>query len=152
MLFDFAKAEILAQLFYLDYRYVVTDFVEEELKSLNVLFLQKLGLQIVGMSGTEMREFARLRREYESPGFNDISVLTYAYCHSLPLLTRDSFLQEAAHAEEVTVYESHVLLNNLIDVGQLTRHEAAEALSIMNRRLQTPRLDWKDLIKQWSKP
>ena len=152
MLFDFDRAEILGQIFYLEHRYVVTDMVETELKSLNVPLLKKLGLRVVELSGEQVRELATLRKRYKGPGIKDLSALAYARSNSLPLLTRDSLLQEAASAEGVVVYETHTLLEELIDQGQLKRAEAADALSIMNSRLRTHRLDWDDLIKKWRRP
>ncbi|MEN6520082.1 MAG: hypothetical protein ABFD46_02890 [Armatimonadota bacterium] len=152
MWFDFDEAQILGQLFRLDHQYIVTDRIEKELKSLNVPMLKKFGFQSRELTGELITELVKLRARYTGPGIADLSALVLARGYSYPLYTRDSLLQEAANLEGVVVRESHTLLEEMIDEGILKRAEAADALAVMNSRLLTTRLDWKDMIKKWRKP
>lgn len=130
----------------------MTDRIEKELKSLNVPMLKKFGLQSLELTGELITELVKLRARYTGPGIADLSALVLARGYSYPLYTRDSLLQEAANLEGVVVRESHTLLEEMIDEGILKRAEAADALAVMNSRLLTTRLDWKDMIKKWRKP
>ena len=110
MLFDLDRAQVLGQVFRLDYELTTTDFVERELKTLQTGILKQLGLRVEGLAGTEVAEMYGLRRRYSGPGHADLSALVYAKHAGCTLVTRDRPLADAARDEGVAVRDTLWLL------------------------------------------
>jgi rRNA-processing protein FCF1 len=152
LIFDLEAAQILSQIFYLKHCWVVTDFVEKELKTPNILMLKQLGLRVVTLTGDQIKDIDTLAKNYIGPSIPDLSCLVYARDNHIPLVTRDSALQQAARKEGVKVLDTHDLMVELVREGIIKPQVAADALElIQSQRLVRPRRDWTTLIKQWRK-
>lgn len=151
-IFDFETAQILAQIFYLKHQWIVTDFIEKELKTPNMPMLKQLGLGVVALTGDQVNDIFALARNYVEPSIPDLSCLVYAKDNGIPLVTRDNALRRAARKEGVLVLDTHDVMIELVAQEIITPHEAADALeSVQKQRLLRPRGDWTALIKLWRK-
>jgi len=151
-IFDFETAQILAQIFYLKHCWVVTDFVERELKTPNMPMLKQLGLGVVTLTGDQVKDIYTLARSYIEPSVPDLSCLVYARDNRIPFVTRDSALRRAARKEGVHVLDTHDVMVELVAQKIITPCEAADALeAVQNHRLLRPRGDWTALIRLWCK-
>lgn len=151
-IFDFETAQILAQIFYLKHCWIVTDFIEKELKTSNMPFLKQLGLGVVTLTGDQVKDISTLAKSYKEASVPDLSCLVYARDNRIPLVTRDSALRRAARMEGVHVLDTHDVMVELVAQKIITPCEAADALeAVQNHRLLRPRSDWTALIRMWRK-
>lgn len=151
-IFDFETAQILAQIFYLKHCWIVTDFIEKELKTPNMPMLKQMGLGVVTLTGDQVRDIYALAKSYVEPSVPDLSCLVYAKDNGIPLVTRDSALRRAARKEGVHVLDTHDVIVELVAQKIIAPHEAADALeAVQNQRLLRPRGDWTALIRMWRK-
>lgn|GEM_PF-6278829 len=67
LIFDLEAAQILSQIFYLKHCWVVTDFVEKELKTPNILMLKQLGLRVVTLTGDQIKDIDTLAKTILDP-------------------------------------------------------------------------------------
>lgn len=149
-IFDLEAAQILAQIFYLKHEWIVTDFIERELKTPNLPVLKQLGLRVVGLTGSQVKDMHGLATSYIEPSIPDLSCLVYARDNGIRLVTRDSALRRAARKEGVVVLDTHDVITELVAEHVITAQEAADALEfIQSQRLLKPRGDWTLLIKRW---
>ena len=149
-IFDMETAQILAQLFYMPQHWLVTDFVERELLTPNVPVLKQLGLTVVQLDGGQTTLVSTLSRTYTLLSVPDLSCLVYAQAHGLPVVTRDNALRDAARSEGVKTIDTSAVLVALVDSEVVTPEEAADALQeIQDKRLNSPRQDWANLIRRW---
>ena len=151
-IFDFETAQILAQIFYLKHHWLVTDFVERELKTPNLPLLKQMGLSVVSLTSDQIKGVQALATDYIEPSIQDLSCLVYARDNNISLVTRDGGLRRAARKEGVHVLDTHDVMIELVAEQVITPDEAADALEIIQKqRLLRPRNDWSALIKQWRK-
>lgn len=151
-IFDLEAAQILAQVFYLKRQWIITDFIERELKTPNLPMLKQLGLCVVALTSNQVKDVQILAKSYIEPSIPDLSCLVYARDHGICLVTRDNALRRAARKEGVVVLDTHDVMIKLVAEKIITPQEAAEALElIQSQRLLRPRGDWTMLIKQWRK-
>lgn len=152
VIFDLHVAQILGQVFRLDFNFITTDFIERELKSINPVILRSLGLQIVSLTGPQVAQISKLQQEYrQGPSANDLSAFIYARDNKIDLVTRDSGLWQVADNGGVTVHETPMLIQDLKDAGILSPEDAISCLESILRRLPVDRLDWRDIIRAWRK-
>ena len=152
IIFDLQCAGVLLLVFSLDYTFITTDLIENELKSVNPNILRSAGLKVHSLSGSQMAEAYKLHAEYrKGPSIKDISAFIYARDNNMTLATRDSGLWQVAADQNVPVKETHDLIRALVEADVLTYKEGAKALSKALARLPVQRLDWADLIKDWHK-
>lgn len=131
-------------------RWLVTDFVERELRTPNMPMLKHLGLEVVPLTGSQMGEVHTLGQRYLSLSDADLTCLVYARDHNVPLVTRDKKLREAAKEQGVRLLDTHHVLVELVADGTMSCADAAGALeTIQKKRLNDPRSDWTALIKRW---
>ena len=151
-IFDFETAQILAQIFYLKHQWIVTDFIEKELKTPNMPMLKQFGLGVVALTSDQVKDIYALANSYLEPSIPDLSCLVYARDNNIPLITRDTALRRAARKEGVLVFDTHDVMVELVAQKIITPYEAADALeSVQKQRLFKPRGDWTALIKLWRK-
>lgn len=148
-IFDFEAAQVLAQIFYLEYRWIVTDLIEKELKTPNVPVLKQMGLNVESLTSAQVRDIAALAKCYIGPSVQDLSCLVCARDNNIPLVTRDSALRKAARKEGVRVLDTHDVMVELVEKKILNPQEAADALEVVQNRLRAPRSDWTKLINSW---
>jgi rRNA-processing protein FCF1 len=149
-IFDFETAQILALIFRLKHNWIITDFIEGELKTPHLPILKQLGLGVVTLTGNQVKDMHILAKQYVGPSINDLSCLVFARDNGVPLVTRDSALKKAARDQGVSVQDSHDVLMELVYQKVISSQDAADALeTIQNERLSRPRSDWTRLIKQW---
>ena len=147
--FDLHCADILAQIFRLDYTFLVPDAVAEELKSLKVERWQQLGLKVEEQSGDQVSLVERLRQIYKEPSTRDLFALVLAHNFGCSLVTRDGELGKAARNEGVKVRHTLELIDELVPEGILSPPDAADALEeICRKRKKFPQGEsWRRIAK-----
>lgn len=148
-IFDFEAAQILGLIFRLKYRWVVTDFIERELKTSNLPLLKQMGLEVVALTGDQIRDIYALANSYVELSVPDISCLVYARDNDIPLVTRDAALRRTVCEQGVEVLDTHHILIKLVDQKIINRQDAASALEEIQKKLRTRRSDWARLIQDW---
>ncbi|NLN75053.1 MAG: PIN domain-containing protein [Armatimonadetes bacterium] len=148
-IFDFEAAQILGLIFRLKYRWVVTDFIERELKTSNLPLLKQMGLEVVALTPAQVEDIAGLAQCYIGPSVPDLSCLVYARDNKIPLVTRDAALRRTACEQGVEVLDTHHILIELVDQEIINRQDAASALEEIQKKLRTRRSDWARLIQDW---
>lgn len=137
-------------IFDLEYAYVTSDFVAQELADLNVGILRQLGLEVLELDSSQINQVARLRRLYKGPGVNDLSALVLASDRRCPLVTRDSELRKAARNEGVRLRHTLELMDEMVSEGILSAPDAADALEeICRKRKKFPRTESWARINMW---
>ena len=135
--FDLQKGEILGCIYFLRnvHSFFTTDLIEEELKSVDAVFMAKLGLVVYALDANDMTIVGEYSAKYTGPSTQDLSALLLARKTGAILITRDGLLQDAANNEGVNWDHSIWVIEQMVIEKSLTSEEAVDAVkTIVQRR------------------
>jgi predicted nucleic acid-binding protein len=135
---DFIVAGLTAELFRLPHEIVVPDVLYEQELAGRHAHLLNLGLQVRGLTGSQVSDAYRLQVKYREPSVNDLLALTLAKSLDCPLVTGDRRLRAAAEAEGLQLLGTLTLVEHLFVhaiVGLDDIRSAYERMRIGGRRL-----------------
>lgn len=148
---DFQHASMLEALFQLPFEFVTTDFVVDELQEPDGSFLVGLGLKVMALDGAEVTALFGLSQVHGHSSLPDISCFYLASKLECPLLTGDGALRRLAKKEQVIVYGTMWLLDELVALGVITSTQAIlglEAMLSAGSRLPTDECNKR--MKAWA--
>jgi predicted nucleic acid-binding protein len=131
LLIDLDYGGVLEALFALPGLFAATDFVINELGTVDVNPLIQLGLQRVSFDVAQVMEVVALRETYGGLSVADGSALVLARSRQAMLLTGDGALRRAAEDVGVSVHGTLWLLDELLVADLITFSAACRALSAM---------------------
>ncbi|WP_043637278.1 PIN domain-containing protein [Desulfovibrio sp. TomC] len=141
ILIDIQTGELLASMFSLDFQFAVPDILfYEELEEQHGHFVD-MGLIIQSLDSLLVKRVEDLARIHRKPSRNDLFALALAEHRKCPLLTGDDDLRQAATREEVQVYGTIWLIEQMIIQGRITATVARNAYSLMKK--DNRRLPWR---------
>ena len=135
--FDLQKGEILGCIYFLRkvHSFFTTDLIEEELMSVDSVFMGKLGLVVCALDANDMTTVREYSARYSGPSAQDLSALLLARKTGAILITRDGLLQDAANKEGVNWDHSMWVIEQMVIEKFLTPEEAVDAVkAIVQRR------------------
>ena len=128
---DLHAGGILGNLHYLRdiYSFRTTNFIEEELKSINPDFMRQLGVKFEELPGTEMQKVEELVQKYPRASPQDHSTMVLANRLGCMLITRDGSLIETKHIEYPAMQHDHTvwLIEQMVEREVLSLKEARSA-------------------------
>lgn len=149
IIFDFVVGGILEALFRLEYKFVSTDFVIYEIKSIEQSELERYGLEVVELPEAMISEIYRLRSENRALSIEDLSLLVFAkYNPESILVSGDGPLRRKAQHEKIEFHGTLWLLDQIVVHGIIQAAEAATALQLMEER-RLPPDEYRDRLQQW---
>ncbi len=141
---DMLEGEILNELFLLPYQLIVPDILYyEELKLLHSDLLS-LGLCLGELHSETMMEAEHIMAKYPQPSRNDCFALLLAKQEDCCLITGDKALRKAAESEQIQVFGTLWIVEQLVSSRNLTKEQAVSAYHLM--RNQKRRLPWKTAL------
>ena len=143
---DFEVAGLTAQLFRLPHEIVVPDILYEEELAGRHAHLLRLGLQVHGLTGTQIGDAYELQYKYREPSVNDLLALTLAKSLGCPLVTGDRRLRAAAIAEGLRLLGTLTLMEQLVARSLATRTEIQQGYERL--RIGGRRLPWEQIREQ----
>ena len=150
IIIDLHNAGILPLLFRLNYTIKTTDFVINELKSINDDLLKDF--DIVTTSEEEMLELYTIRGLHMSLSITDVSVYHHAKKSGLILITGDNTLRKLAIKEKVKVHGILWVLDEFVNSGCLSPGEAIDSLNkILNLGGRLPEEECGKMVDGWKK-
>ena len=128
--FDLQKGEILGCIYFLRkvHSFFTTDLIEEELMSMDAVFMGKLGLVVYPLDANDVRVVREYSAKYSGPSVQDLSALLLAKKMGAILITRDGLLQDAANNEGVKWDHSMWAIEQMVIEKVLTPQEAVDAV------------------------
>lgn len=149
---DLLEADLIADLFLLPCRFVVSDFVQKELLHPPFTTLVDLGLSVQSLSQDSVHELMDLIDRYPHPSYADLSVLVLAKQVKRPLLTGDRALIHVAVAHGVEWCGTCWLLDYMVNSRVITPEKAISSLQKMRLQKRNPPQDeCRQTILQWKK-
>lgn len=150
ILIDMHIGKTIPQLFTLPYIFVAPDVIIAELHEPDSASLLKLGLQQKDLTGEQVKEVIRLRKQYRKPSVNDLFALVLARILAAPLLTNDGSLRKAAIQEKIPVHGTLWILDEMVERKIISHHEAAAALKRMCKQGSSlPQDECDKRLAQW---
>lgn len=148
ILIDMEKGGITRQMFRLDAVFAVPDMLYEEELRADHPHLPALGLQTLELTPETIAYADKLIAKHSKTGasINDLLALALARQEKTALLTGDGKLRNVAAEENITVYGTLWLVEQLIDTKILTVKQVAAAYDKM--KLARRRLPWDDVARQ----
>jgi predicted nucleic acid-binding protein len=150
LLIDLREGGLTRHAFRLSIAWMAPDVVLEELEAEHTARLLRLGLQRMELTGEQVEEVAVLAERYLGPSRPDLFGLVLAKAQDAILITGDRLLREAAEREGIPVHGTLWILDQLVDLEFVTRHQAAVALRRMvNRGRWLPKGDVAERLQRW---
>ena len=148
---DLDHGGLLGRAFDLGDDLLIPDIVFAELLSPDTDLLLRLGLQVVGLTGSQLGEIQSvLADRYNRASLRDLASLVYARDHGVTLLTGDGPLRKAATAEGVKVHGVLWVLDRLVSRGTVTAPEAGRSLAlILEGGARLPRREVARRLAKW---
>ena len=141
---DMEVANLTSQMFALPYSFATPDILYyEELEEEHPNLLDA-GLKVLLLSSETIKYTESIVQKYPKAGKNDLFALALAKQESCPLLTGDGALRNAGKKEEIQIFGTIWIMDELIRHDIITKDEAMEAYDIMKNNKR--RLPW-DLIE-----
>ena len=141
---DMEVANLTSQMFALPYSFATPDILYyEELEEEHPNLLDA-GLKVLLLSSETIKYTESIVLKYPKAGKNDLFALALAKQESCPLLTGDGALRKAGKKEEIQIFGTIWIMDELIKHDIITKDEAMEAYDIMKNNKR--RLPW-DLIE-----
>lgn len=131
ILIDVHLGKIVTQFFTLPYTFVAPDVIIAELHEPEGKILLSLGLQQKDLTGEQVKEVIRLRKQYRKPSVNDLFALVLARMLAAPLLTNDGSLRRACIQENIPVHGTLWILDEMVERTIISHHKAITALKRM---------------------
>ncbi|MEA2034002.1 MAG: type II toxin-antitoxin system VapC family toxin [Euryarchaeota archaeon] len=148
VIIDLFSAGVISHLFSLDYTIKTTDFVVNELISVDESSLK--GFDVVITSSEEILDLIEIRNNHPGLSITDISVYYHANKRGWVIITGDGALRKFASEKGILVHGTLWILDEFVEAGCLLPDEAADALnSILNSGGRLPLEECEKIIKKW---
>ncbi|MEN6518696.1 MAG: hypothetical protein ABFC38_10945 [Methanospirillum sp.] len=150
VLIDLDQGAVLRSFFSLPFRFIVPDLLLAELKRPDPSSLTTLGLEVVHLTGEEVRRISEIRAEIPRLSAPDTAAFVTAEAHGSLLLTGDARLRDYAEEHGVAVHGTLWALDRLYDEGKITGSLAAFALRRMRENgSRLPEGECSVRLKRW---
>jgi len=138
---DMEVAHLTSQMFALPYNFAIPDILYyEELEEEHPKLLDA-GLKVLRLSSETIQYTESIIPKYPKAGKNDLFALALAKQESCPLLTGDGALRKAGKKEEIQIFGTIWIMDELIKHNIITKDEAMEAYDRMKSNKR--RLPWE---------
>ena len=138
---DMEVANLTSQMFALPYSFATPDILYyEELEEEHPNLLDT-GLKVLRLSSETIQYTESIVSKYPKAGKNDLFALALAKQESCPLLTGDGALRKAGKKEEIPIFGTIWIMDELIKHNIITKDEAMEAYDRMKSNKR--RLPWE---------
>jgi len=138
---DMEVAHLTSQMFALPYNFATPDILYyEELEEEHPNLLDT-DLKILTLSPETIKYTESIVSKYPKAGKNDLFALALAKQESCPLLTGDGALRKAGKKEEIQIFGTIWIMDELIKHNIITKDEAMEAYDRMKSNKR--RLPWE---------
>jgi predicted nucleic acid-binding protein len=152
VIIDFIRAGIDENIFRLPFQFVTPDVVLAELENSDSSRLVEFGLISSELDGGQLKEVGFLRQYNIKISFNDICALILASYLNVTLLTGDKNLNKLAQKHNVKVHGTLWVLDELIQLTQLSERQAAIALrQMINSGSRLPEDECNKRLRLWEK-
>lgn len=137
-------ANLTSQMFALPYQFATPDILYyEELEEEHPNLLD-VDLKILTLSSNTVRYTESIIRKYPKASRNDLFALALAKQEKCPLITGDMALRKAGEKEDIQIFGTIWIVDELIKHNIITKDEAMQAYDLMKQSKR--RLPW-DLIE-----
>jgi predicted nucleic acid-binding protein len=134
-------AHLTSKMFTLPYSFATPDILYyEELEEEHPNLLDT-GLKVLRLSSETIQYTESIVSKYPKAGKNDLFALALAKQESCPLLTGDGALRKAGKKEEIQIFGTIWIMDELIKHNIITKDEAMEAYDRMKSNKR--RLPWE---------
>jgi predicted nucleic acid-binding protein len=134
-------ANLTSKMFALPYSFATPNILYyEELEEEHPNLLDT-DLKILTLSPETIKYTESIVSKYPKAGKNDLFALALAKQESCPLLTGDGALRKAGKKEEIQIFGTIWIIDELIKHAIITRDEAMEAYDVMKSNKR--RLPWE---------
>jgi len=141
---DMDVANLTSQMFALPYQFATPDILYyEELEEEHPNLLD-VDLKILTLSSNTVRYTESIIRKYPKASRNDLFALALAKQEKCPLITGDMALRKAGEKEDIQIFGTIWIVDELIKHNIITKDEAMQAYDLMKQSKR--RLPW-DLIE-----
>jgi len=146
ILIDIIAADLIKEMFSLQYDFAVPALLfEQELKD-NHGSLIKSGLVLIDIEAEHAKRIEELGKKYNGVSAFDLMALTLAEEKKAPLLTGDRKLRQVCMAEDIEVYGTLWLMEQMLIKKKIKVSQAETAYKKMEE--DGSRLPWKEVEKQ----
>lgn len=150
VLIDLDQGVVLRSFFSLPFRFIVPDLLLAELKRPDPSSLTTLGLEVVHLTGEEVRRVYDIRAEIPRLSAPDTAAFVTAEAHGSLLLTGDARLRDYAEEHGVAVHGILWALDWMYDEGRVTGGAAACALRrMLTSGSRLPEGECSVRLKRW---
>ena len=147
---DLHFGNLLQKIFQLPCKFIITDFLREELLNPPFDALAEMGLLVEFLTSDEVGEISVMMGRYPKPSYYDISVLILARSKNTVLITGDEALRHAAADNSVDCHGTCWLIDYLANEGLITYGEEIAAYTIIIRRPRyPPKEECRALLTRW---
>lgn len=147
---DLHFGNLLDKVFQLPCKFIVTDFLREELLNPPFDTLADMGLLVEFLKSEEVSEISVMMGRYPKPSYYDISVLILARSRNTILITGDNDLRHAAMDNGVTCLGTCWLIDYLANQFLISFSEAIAAYDLIRRKQRHPPIDeCRDFLSHW---
>lgn len=158
ILIDLYKLDLLNEFFELDFEFITSDFVYNELRKKQEqidglkLIIEKKLLKIQTFSYDEIMAIESLRaRNSAKLSFEDCSVWYLAQVHKAILITGDKLLRKNATKEKIEVRGILFVFNELVNMQIITPKTATRKLNkLMEINNRLPLEECNKLLAKWN--
>ena len=141
---DMEVANLTSQMFALPYRFATPDILYYEELEEEHPHLLDVDLDILTLSSDTIRYTESIIHKYPKASRNDLFALALAKQEACPLLTGDKALRKAGEKENIQIFGTIWIIDELIKHDIITKDKAMEAYDMMKSNKR--RLPW-DMIE-----
>lgn len=134
-------ANLTAKMFMLPYSFATPDILYYEELEEEHQNLLAIGLKILPLHSETIKYTETIVLKYPRASKNDLFTLALAKQECCPLLTGDNALRKAAKQENVAIFGTIWIMDELIKHSIITKNESMEAYDIMKKNKR--RLPWE---------
>jgi rRNA-processing protein FCF1 len=150
IIIDLFNAGILFHLFSLEYTIKTTDFVINELLSVNKNLLSDF--DVVVTPSEEMKEISTIRNLHPGLSITDVSVYYHAKKSGWVLITGDNTLRNLALKNKIDVHGVLWILDEFVNSGCITPQTAIDSLDkILNSGGRLPYEECEKMKRKWTR-
>lgn len=148
---DLENGGILAEVFYLPYQFLTSDFAIPELIHPRWQTLQALGLEARELNPEGILELFKLRQDFINLSTTDLAAFVLAKTLKATLLTGDWRLNELAKENSLSVHGVLWLLDEMVHYQAIIPGQAANALGrMLDQGARLPADECRKRLASWS--
>jgi len=151
---DLLSGNLESKVFGLPWQFMAPDVILAEVLIPYSWNLQGLGLIEKELPGDGVQKVENLISKYpKNPGRRDLFALVLAKDEGAILLSGDRALRKAAYKEGVEVHGTIWLMDNMVDGGIISPHDASDSLhQMLNDGRRLPQSEVNARIASWNTP